>query len=131
MKEPTWSERLIRAALRIQDRIAPNVPREIRQAGAGRKGRLFIDGEDGGIFYLRWDGKELVEDKDDEGVRNDFYMHSQTLLDLSTGELGVREAIAAGLIRVTGDRSLYDQEDIAKLLEQLQVKITHSIGVLE
>jgi len=126
----TWSQRLIRAALKIQDRIAPNVPGDIRKAGAGRKGRLFIDGEDGGIFYLRWNGKELVEEEDASGVRNDFYMHSQTLLDLATGELGVREATAAGLIRVTGDRSLYDQEDIAKLLEQLQSKITRALGVI-
>jgi len=125
----TWTARLIHAALKIQDRIAPNVPLEIRKAGAGRKGKLIVDGDDGGVFYLRWDGNELVEEEDDKETRNEFYMHSQTLYDLATGELDVRNAIAARLIKVTGSRSLYDSEDIMHLLEQLQKKITKVIGV--
>jgi len=122
-----WCERLLDAALVIQDRIAPEVSNEVKAAGTGRKGRLVIDGEDGGIFYLRWDGKRLVQDSDETDVRNDFYLHSQTLLDIATGELGVREAIAARLIRVTGDRSIYDAEDIMRLLEELQGKIIKAV----
>jgi len=125
----TWSERLIRAALHVQDRIALSVPGEIKRAGAGRKGKLIVDGEDGGVFYLRWDGDELVEEHSDDNVRNIFYMHAQTLYDIATGELGIREAIAAQLIKITGDRSLYDSEDIMKLLEQFQSKITKTISV--
>lgn len=125
--EETWVARLIHAALKIQSKLSAEVPIEIRKAGAGRKGRLVIESEDGGVFYLRWDGRELIEDDEETDVRNEFYMHSQTLLDLITGELGTREAIAARLIRITGDRSIYDTEDIMNLLEQLQTKIKATI----
>jgi len=122
-----WTQRLIRSALKIQDRISMNVPQKIKAAGAGRKGKLIIEGEDGGIFYLRWNGEELVEEKDSAETRNEFYMHAQTLLDLASGELGVREAAAARLIRVTGGRSIYDSEDIMQLLEQLRDKMIKAL----
>ena len=112
--------RFIRAVLQLQDRIAPPANEEAKRASAGRKGRLIIDGEDGGIIYLRWNGKHLVEELDDSDVRNDFCMHAQTFQDLMTGELGAREALAAQLIQVTGDRSIYDEEDIMKMFEFLQ-----------
>lgn len=124
----TWVARLLHSALKIQYRFAPMVPVNIKQASAGRKGRLVIEGEDGGIFYLRWTGSELIEEDNPDDVRNDFVMHSQTLLDIATGELGVREAIAARLITVSGDRSIYDTEDIMALLEQLQLKITKVVS---
>jgi len=49
-------------------------------------------------------------------------------LDLTSGELAVREAVAARLIKVTGDRSLYDTEDIMKLLEELQRNLVRAIN---
>jgi len=113
----------------VQASLTPEVPKELREAGKGRKGRLVIEGEDGGVFYLLWNGKELVEEDTDEDVRNDFIMHSTTLLDLATGELGVREAVAARLITITGDRSIYDTEDVTQLLEKLQSNIIESIKV--
>ena len=134
MNKTTWSQRLLRAALSLQGKFSPMVPIEIKQAGKGRKGRLFIEGEDGGVFYLRWNGTELVEEDNPEDVRNDFYMHSQTLLDLATGELGISEAIAARLITITGDRSLYDMADIMQLFEKLQDRLVmalKSMGKLE
>lgn len=123
----TWTERLIKSALKIQARVSGEVPIELKQAGAGRKGKLTILGDDGGTFYLHWNGEELVEMDNPDDVRNEFIMHSQTLLDLATGELGIREAAAAMLIKVTGDRSLYDSEDIVQLLEKLREKIVQAI----
>lgn len=123
----TWTQKLVKSALKIQGRVSPEVPAELKQAGKGRNGKLVIEGEDGGTFYLRWNGEELVlEDKPAE-VRNEFYLHSQTLIDLVTGELEIREAAAARLIRVTGDRSLYDSEDILQLLEKLRDKVVQAL----
>jgi len=116
----TWSIRLLRAALKVQDRLTIEVPPAMKQAGAGRKARIIIEGEDGGEMLLKWTGDRLTEERSPDGVRNDFIIHAQTLFDLATGELGAREALAARLVTVTGDRSIYDQEDIVKLFEKLQ-----------
>jgi putative sterol carrier protein len=119
-----WSIRLLRAALQIQDRVTDEVPEELRVSGAGRKAKITIDGkDDGGEMYLRWSGERLIEEADSVGVRNNFSLHSRTLLDLATGELKAREAVAARLIHVSGDRSIYDEEDIMKLFEKLQATL--------
>lgn len=122
MPDP-WSIRLLRAALQIQDRITDDVPEDLRVSGAGRKAKICIDGDDGGEMYLRWSGERLIEEDNPDGVRNKFSLHSRTLLDLATGELAAREAVAARLIHVSGDRSIYDAEDIMKLFEKLQVTL--------
>ena len=116
----SWSIRLLRAALKMQDKVDIEVSRTMKQAGAGRKARISIDGEDGGEIFLKWTGDRLLEETSTDGVRNNFSIHAQTLFDLATGELGAREALAARLVTVTGDRSIYDQEDIVKLVEKLQ-----------
>lgn len=116
----SWSVRLLRAALKVQSRLTDEVSPSLKRAGAGRKARVLIEGEDGGEIYLKWTGDMLVEEDSPDGVRNDFFIHAQTLFDLATGELGAREALAARLVRVTGDRSIYDQEDIVVLFERLQ-----------
>jgi putative sterol carrier protein len=123
----TWTERLINSALKIQSRISGEVPLELKEAGRNRNAKLVVEGDDGGTFFLRWTGEELVREEDPSDVRNEFFMHSQTLLDLLSGELEIREAAAARLIRVTGDRSLYDSEDILQLLEKLREKIVKAI----
>ena len=123
----TWSIRLLRAALRIQDKVTEEVSAELRRAGTGRKAKVLIEGEDGGEIYLKWTGDRLQEEDDPDGVRNTFRLHSQNLLDLATGELGAREALAARLIEISGDRSIYDQEDIMKLFEKLQQNLVMHI----
>ena len=99
------------------------MPEEMKVAGKGRKGQIIITGEDGCSLYLRWDGEHLVEDPDEDGVRNTFELASQTLLDLIEGELQPREAIAARLVIITGDRAIYDSEDILRVLTELVDKI--------
>lgn len=116
----TWSIRLLRTALKVQDKVDFDVSPDLKEAGAGRKARILINGDDGGEMFIRWTGDHLEEESSPDGVRNDFLLHAQTLFDLSTGELGAREALAARLVEVTGDRSIYDQEDIIKLFERLQ-----------
>lgn len=116
----TWSIRLLRAALRIQKSVVSEISPELKIAGKGRKARVLIDGEDGGEIYLEWTGHRLREVDNSDSVRNIISFHSQTLFDLATGELGARDALAARLIQVSGDRSIYDQEDIVKLFEKLQ-----------
>lgn len=116
----SWSVRLLRAALKVQERLTDEVSPSMKRAGAGRKARVIIEGEDGGELLLMWTGDQLVEESSPDGVRNDFTLHAQTLFDLATGELAPREALAARLVTVTGDRSIYDQEDIVVLFERLQ-----------
>jgi len=41
-----------------------------------------------------------------------------TLLDLASAELQLREAIAARLVIITGDRSIYDREEMLQLFER-------------
>lgn len=124
----TWAIRLIRAALKIQDKVTSQVSPTLRRAGAGRKARINVDDEDGGVIIVKWDGHELKEDPSAEGIRNEFFIRSQTLFDLATGELEARAAVAARLIRVTGDRSIYDSEDMMKLLEKLQEVLAQQLG---
>jgi putative sterol carrier protein len=116
----TWSIRLLRAALKVQSKVTSEVSTVMKVAGSGRKARILIEGEDGGEIFLRWTGERLTEEDNSDDVRNDFIIHAQTLFDLATGEIGAREALAARLIMITGDRSIYDQEDIIKLFEKLQ-----------
>jgi len=122
--------------LRVQAQVAPDVPEELKRAVAGRKGALHIggglfpDAPDGCLIYLRWDGEHLVEDPTPDGVRNDFYLEPQTLLDLTSGELDPREAVAARLVVIGGDRSIYDAEDILRVLTQLVEKM-RKVGSLK
>lgn len=122
----TWSIRLLRAALKLQDSVAEvsaiidETSPSLRKVGSGRKAHVVIEGEDGGETYLRWTGDRLLEELEPDGARNDFILHSQTLFDMATGELRARDALAARLVVVTGDRSIYDQEDIIKLFEKMQ-----------
>ena len=129
-KEP-WTARLIRAGLKIQDKVAPdNIPESIKLAGKGRKGKIVItdDAGEGCSIYLRWNGEHLVEDPDDTGVRNTFTLASQTLQDLIVGNLYPREAIAAHLVIITGERAIYDSEDILRVLTVLIDKIKKLSG---
>lgn len=124
--------------MRVQDKIAPDVDEEMKQNARDRKGAILIDvseegviGPEGCIIYLRWDGEHLVEDPTAAGVRNDFKLKAQTLQDLVLGELDPREAIAARLIEISGDRSIYDSEDILRVLTQLIEKMRTTVGNLK
>lgn len=115
----TWAIRVLRAGMKLQNKVPEEVPDSLKEA-AGRKAKIAIEGKDGGEMYIRWTGGSLVEEPESNDIRNTFTLHSQTLLDFTTGELGAREAIAARLVQVSGDRSIYDQEDIIKIFEKLQ-----------
>ena len=52
------------------------------------------------------------------GVRNTIELHEDTLIDICLDEYGPREAIAAGLIKISGDKSLYDSEEMMNIIEK-------------
>jgi len=117
-KRTTRVHRLIRGALKRQDRYVYRVPYDVRLAGRNRKAKLIIDGPAGDIFYIRFTGERLIEEFDDRDVRNEIILHEDTLLDLASAELQLREAIAARLVIITGDRSIYDREEMLQLFER-------------
>lgn len=115
MNNTTWLDKLLDKILSKQSEIVPNIPTELKVEGKGRRGKFIISGDPSTIRYFIWNGISLVEDKsqhgDESNIRNIVEMHVDTLLDLMSGEYGMREAVAAGLIVITGDRSLYDREE--------------------
>lgn len=119
MPEP-YPLRLWHAILRLQHSINVPIPTEIKRAGAGRKAKLIFTGEEPCSMYMKWTGEELIEEFNDNNLRNIITMHEQTLLDLIGNELDIRDAVAARLITVEPeDNSLYDEEEIVQLLKKL------------
>lgn len=120
-----WSEKLIRFALKRQNKLVGKVPSTVRLAGKNRKARLIIcDGNKSdpfastvATFYLKWDGFNLIEEEGDTGVRNNICIHADTLIDIALGEVHLKEAVAASLIIIDGDRGLYDQAEMERVME--------------
>lgn len=120
----TYIDRIIHSALSIQGRIIGLVAYEKRLAGANRKARLIIDGESSKTYYFRWTGYKLVQEFDDLEIRNEITLHEDTFLDIVSGEVGVREAIAARLIKLGPPGFvIYDEEEILQVFEMLIEKI--------
>lgn len=123
--ERSYLDQLLDLVLDRQGKVASRLPAEAKRFGRGRKGRLVITGEPSTVRYFRWTGERLVEEKSPLGARNTIQMHIDTFLDILDQELKPREAVAAGLIQITGDtpesqgKVTYDREEFLRVLDRL------------
>lgn len=120
-----WLNPLLDLILAKQDMLAQEVPLEARLSARGRKGRLIIRGNPSTVRYFRWTGYNLAEEKDASECRNTIEMTVDLFLSVVQGLIKPREAVAAGLIQVTGDlpastgKAIYDREEFLQLLDRL------------
>lgn len=98
-----------------------------RAAVVGRRGKLIVTGPQGGQFIIRLTPVGLFRDDEGEGsIRNEILMSDETLMNIliwivgDPGDRGLnpRNAYAERLIRITGDRVLYDAQEILDAVEK-------------
>jgi len=107
---------------------------EKRQAVVGRKGKIIVTGTQGGVFIVRLTPVGIFRDEDESDLRNEVLMDYDTLREIIIwlAQLGLpeskkdpmfqgmdpRSAYANGYIRISGDKVLYDAEEILAALEK-------------
>jgi len=120
-KEKTVAETLVDFALEDKlehQAVMAQIPAEKLAAVVGRKGKLIIDGPEGGVFIIRLTPYGPVRDYSDEEIRNQIWMADTTFIDIVTGELDPKAARARGQVLFTGDRSLYDAAELIDVFEK-------------
>ena len=120
-KERTVSETLIDFAL--QDKvehqaIMAKLSAEKLASVVGRKGKLIVDGDEGGVFIIKMTPYGIFRDNSDSDVRNEIWMTDATFIDIVIGELEPKTARARGQVLFSGDRSLYDAAEIIDIFEK-------------
>lgn len=106
--------------------VLMELPSEKRAAVLGRKGRLIVTGPQGGNFIVRLTPLGLFKEEDDSDIRNEILMDDSTLIEIIiwiAGDpldpgLDPRAAYTNGYIRISGDKVLYDAEEIFVALEK-------------
>ena len=119
--EKTLSETLVDFALEDKvehQAVMATIPAEKLAAVVGRKGKLTIDGEEGGAFTIKMTPYGIFKDDSDSDVRNKIWMTDTTFIDIVIGELEPKTARARGQVLFSGDRSLYDAAEIMDILEK-------------
>jgi len=119
--EKTLAETLIDFALEDKaehQTVMAQLPAEKMAAITGRKGKLIVDGEEGGAFIIRMTPYGIYRDKSDRDVRNEIWMTDTTFIDIVIGELEPKTARARGQVLFSGDRSLYDAAEIIDIFEK-------------
>lgn len=107
------------------------LPPEKRQAVVGRKGKLIVTGPQGATFIIRLTPVGIFTEDDESDIRNEILMDYDTLREIIVwlAQLGLprnpkdpgldpRSAYANGYIRISGDKVLYDAEEIFAALEK-------------
>ena len=131
MTKRNWLDELLDRVLKTQDSLISLVPVEKRWLGKGRKARLVIKGEPSSVRYLKWNGEKLVEDDSPTGCTNTVEMHVDSLLDVLLQLKDIRGCLASGEILVTGDRTLYHEEEWAQMLDKFQSQIRLEFGSIK
>jgi hypothetical protein len=120
-KEKTFTEALVDLALdkklKHQQYMA-RLSSETLAAVIGRKGKLIVAGDEGGEFIFKVTPLGVVKDYSTENIRNEVWLEFETFQDIVIGELDPKVARARGLIKFTGDRSLYDSHEIMSIVEE-------------
>jgi len=119
--EETLAETLVEFALEDKvehQAIMAKLPADKLAAVVGRKGKLIIDGEEGGAFIIKMTPYGIYRDNSDSDVRNEIWMTDTTFIDIVIGELEPKTARARGQVLFSGDRSLYDAAEIIDIFEK-------------
>ncbi|KKN87029.1 hypothetical protein LCGC14_0262980 [marine sediment metagenome] len=120
-KEPTVAETLIEFALEDKmehQAVMARIPAEKLAAMVGRKARLIIEGEDGGMFIIKLTLYGVFREYTDSDIRNEIWMTDATFIDIVIGELDPKAARARGQVLFSGTRSLYDAAEIIEFFEK-------------
>ena len=118
--EKTLAETLVDFALEDKmehQAVMSQLPANKMAAIVGRKGKLIIDGEEGGAFIIKMTHHGIFRDNSDSDVRNEIWMTDATFIDIVIGELEPKTARARGQVLFSGDRSLYDAAEIMSIFE--------------
>ena len=120
-KERTVTETLIDFAL--QDKvehqaIMAKLSAEKLASVVGRKGKLIVDGDEGGVFIIKMTPYGIFRDNSDSDVRNEIWMTDATFIDIVIGELEPKTARARDQLLFSGERSLYDAAEIIDIFEK-------------
>ncbi len=120
-KGKTVAETLIEYALddKVEHQaVMAQLPAEKLAEVVGRKGKLIVDGEEGGVFIIRMTPYGILRDDSDSDVRNEIWMTDTTFIDIVIGELDPKTARARGQVLFSGTRSLYDAAEIIEIFEK-------------
>ena len=119
-KPKTLAETLVDFAL--QDKVEhqavmAQLPAEKMASIVGRKGKLIVDGVEGGAFIIKMTPYGIFRDNSNTDIRNEIWMTDATFIDIVIGELEPKTARARGQVLFSGDRSLYDAAEIIGIFE--------------
>lgn len=106
--------------------IVKDMSPDRRAAVLGRKGRLIVTGEEGGSFIVRITPMGFFREENGSDIRNEILMSDETLMEImvwlaedpNDPGMDPRTAYANRLIMISGDRVLYDAEEIFGSLEK-------------
>jgi len=118
-KQKTVAETLVDFALEDKlehQAIMTKLPADKLAAVVGRKGKLIVDGEEGGVFIIRMTPYGILKDNSNSDIRNDIWMTDTTFIDIVIGELDPKTARARGQVLFSGERSLYDAAEIMDII---------------
>ncbi len=120
-KERTVTETLIDFAL--EDKVEhqammAKLSAEKLASVVGRKGKLIVDGDEGGVFIIKMTPYGIFRDNSTSDLRNEIWMTDATFIDIVIGELEPKTARARGQVLFSGDRSLYDAAEIIDIFEK-------------
>lgn len=119
-KQKTVAETLIDFALEDKvehQAVMATIPAEKLAAVVGRKGKLTVDGDEGGVFIVKLTPYGIFRENSDRDIRNEIWMTDTTFIDMVIGELEPKTARARGQVLFSGDRSLYDAAEIIFVFE--------------
>ncbi|TET17992.1 MAG: hypothetical protein E3J81_01035 [Dehalococcoidia bacterium] len=120
-KKKTVAETLIDFALEDKvehQAVMAQLPADKMASIVGRKGKLIIDGDEGGAFIIKMTPYGIFRDNSDREIRNEIWMTDATFIDIVIGELEPKTARARGQVLFSGDRSLYDAAEIIDIFEK-------------
>jgi len=123
-KEKTLAETLIDFVLQGKaehQAVMAKLPAEKLAAVVGRKGKLTVEGPEGGVFIIKLTPYGVYRDDSDTDIRNEVWMTDTTFQDIVVGELEPRTARARGQVLFGGNRSLYDSAEIIDVFEKWMV----------
>jgi hypothetical protein len=121
-EERQWVRPLLERAMALQRELLKEYPLEKRAEGHGRAACLIVEGQ--GTYYLVFDKNNGLQWKPDGmPVRNTIWTTESALQDLLLGRVSLDEAVRHGLVKVSGEHSLYDTGEFLEIWEKVVERI--------